>query len=335
MSLQVRALTAGYWRGPDVLRGVDLDVGADELVTVLGASGSGKSTLLRVLAGLHPVRSGRVVVAGHDLTHAPPERRGIGLVPQDGALFGHLTVAQNVAYALPRVRGRAAARRHPRVRELLDLVGLADLTDRLPHELSGGQVQRVALARALAPRPRLVALDEPFSALDAALRQELRAHVRRALREAGTPAVLITHDQDEALSVSDRVAVLRDGVVVQSGAPQDVYRAPADTATAVFLGGAVLVPAHASGGTVCTPVGTFACTADGPVVVVLRHEQLEAAPDAHGEGRVVDVEYFGHDCLVHVRVPQGPALVCRRAAPLAPGTPVTVTVRGPVHVLPA
>ncbi len=335
MSLVVHGLTAGYWRGPDVLRGVDLDVGPDELVTVLGASGSGKSTLLRVVAGLHDVRAGSVTLDGRDVTHARPERRGIGLVPQDGALFGHLTVAQNVAYGLTRVRSRGAARRHPRVRELLELVDLADLGERLPHELSGGQVQRVALARALAPRPRLVALDEPFGALDASLRHGLRTHVRRALREAGTPAVLITHDQDEALSVSDRVAVLRDGRVVQCGTPQQVYGCPVDAATATFLGGAVLVPARARAGAVGTAWGTFATPAQGDVLVVLRHEQVEVAPDDDGPGTVTQVEYFGHDCLLHVRVADGSTVTSRRTAPLPPGARVTVSVRGPVHVVPA
>jgi len=218
-----------------VLAGADLAVPAGSLTAILGASGSGKTTLLRVLAGFERPDAGTVRIGGEPAdgpgVHLPPERRRIGYVPQEGSLFPHLTAAGNVAFGLP-----AGQRRGPKAAGLLEQVGLAGLGRRYPHQLSGGQQQRVALARALAIDPAVVLLDEPFASLDAGLRASVRADLRRLLAGAGITAVLVTHDQDEALSVADRVAVLRDGQIAQYAAPQELYDRPADADLARFVG---------------------------------------------------------------------------------------------------
>lgn len=214
---------------------VSLELPDGEVLAVLGPSGCGKSTLLRAVAGLEPLTSGSVSVDGTDLAGTPTHRRGFALMFQDGQLFTHLTVARNVAYPL-RLRRTPRARTTARVRELLDLVGLEGYGDRLPATLSGGERQRVALARALAVDPRLILLDEPLSALDAALRERLATDLRGILRAAGTTALLVTHDHEEAFALADRLAVMRDGRVVQQGPIDEVWREPVDEATALFLG---------------------------------------------------------------------------------------------------
>ncbi|MGB3410640.1 MAG: ABC transporter ATP-binding protein [Microthrixaceae bacterium] len=235
----------------DALVGVDLDVERGSFAAVLGASGCGKTTLLRIIAGFERPDAGEVWLDGQLVAssnvHVPPERRNVGIVAQDGALFPHLNVAANIAYGLDGgwTVFRSAAhrsRRIERVEELLELVGLPGMGNRRPDELSGGQQQRVALARALAPRPTMILLDEPFSALDAGLRVEVREQVRDVLKSLGTTAVLVTHDQSEALSMADDVAIMRSGRVVQFGAPSEVYTHPSDAEIAGFLGDAVLVP---------------------------------------------------------------------------------------------
>lgn len=225
--LHVQGLTKAYGPAAPVLRGLDLDVPGGALAAVLGPSGCGKTTLLRIVAGFLHADTGTVTVGGRELTgpavHLPPERRRIGIVPQEGALFPHLSVARNVAFGLT---GLERAERRRRTEDMLDLVGLAGYGDRMPHELSGGQQQRVALARALAPRPQLVLLDEPFNALDSALRAGVRTDVRAALRATGATAVLVTHDQQEALSTADLVAVVRQGRVAQCDTPRRSTGAP-------------------------------------------------------------------------------------------------------------
>src|ERR1700723_238010 len=220
-----------------VLTGVDLEVPAGSLTAILGPSGSGKTTLLRLLAGFERADSGTITI-GDTLVDGPgtyvaPERRRIGYVPQEGSLFPHLTVEANVGFGLS-----ARDRRGGQAASMLEMVGLGGLGRRYPHQLSGGQQQRVALARALAIEPALVLLDEPFASLDAHMRASVRADVQRICRGAGTTAILVTHDQDEALSMADRVAVLRDGRIVQYSAPQDLYTLPADPALARFIGDA-------------------------------------------------------------------------------------------------
>ncbi|MBL0746177.1 ABC transporter ATP-binding protein [Nocardioides baculatus] len=214
---------------------VSLDLATGQVLAVLGPSGCGKSTLLRAVAGLEPLDSGTIAWDGIDLAGTPTHRRGFALMFQDGQLFAHLTVARNVAYAL-RLRRTPSARVATRVRELLALVGLEGYDDRLPGTLSGGERQRVALARALAVEPRLILLDEPLSALDATLRERLAGDLRSILHAAGTTALLVTHDHEEAFALADRLAVMRSGRVVQSGAIDEVWREPVDEETALFLG---------------------------------------------------------------------------------------------------
>lgn len=223
---------------------VELAVSSGHTLAVLGPSGCGKSTLLRVVAGLQRPDRGRVIFDGVDVTQTPTHRRGFALMFQDGQLFAHLDVAQNVGYALRRRRlPRGAVQ--TRVAELLDVVGLDGLQDRRPGSLSGGQQQRVALARALAAEPRLLLLDEPLSALDTTLREQLATQLRDVLRTTGTTAIMVTHDQEEAFAVADDVALLRDGRVVQHGPALEVWRAPADADAARFLGYRTVLPAEA------------------------------------------------------------------------------------------
>ncbi|MGW4205532.1 ABC transporter ATP-binding protein [Streptomyces sp. NPDC004726] len=325
--LRVTAVTTSYGRGARVLDGLGLTVPEGELAAVLGPSGCGKTTLLRVIAGFLAPDSGEVVVGGRTVSgpgvQVPPERRGVGIVAQEGALFPHMSVARNVAFGL---LGAGRAERRARTAEMLELVGLGDFGDRMPHELSGGQQQRVALARALAPRPALVLLDEPFNALDSGLRAGLRSDIRAALRAAGATALLVTHDQEEALSSADRVAVIRDGRVVQSGTPQELYARPADTWVASFVGEAVLLPGSADGARAKTALGTVRLV-DAPAgdgTVVLRPEQLRLVPSTDEEaarGRVTEVRFHGHDALILVDV-------------AAVGATVTVRTSGPVGVAP-
>ncbi|MGM1064733.1 ABC transporter ATP-binding protein [Saccharothrix sp. Mg75] len=244
MALRVAGLTVRYG-DVTAVSGVDLDVADGEVVALLGPSGCGKSTLLRTVAGLEPPSGGTVSWDGADLAGTPVHRRGFGLVFQDGQLFPHRDVAGNVGFGL-RVRGVARGARDERVDALLELVGLAGYRRRRVTELSGGEQQRVALARALAPRPRLLLLDEPLSALDRALREQLAVDLARLLREAGATALVVTHDHDEAFTLADRVAVMRAGRITQVGAPAEVWRHPADVDTARFLGcGKVLDPGAA------------------------------------------------------------------------------------------
>ena len=226
-----------------------------EVVALLGPSGCGKTTLLRLIAGFEAPDAGRVTVAGEDVAGAgrwvPPERRRVGMVFQDYALFPHLTVTQNVAFGLPRKE------RSARVPMLLALVDLCGLGDRYPHELSGGQQQRVALARALAPAPEAILLDEPWSNVDPHLRSELRDEVAAILRPLGVTVVLVTHDREEAFSLADRIALMRDGVIEQQGTPEELYQAPASRWAAEFVGAANFVPGTVANGLVTTSLGSF------------------------------------------------------------------------------
>jgi iron(III) transport system ATP-binding protein len=357
--LSVQGLYKAFGRHP-VLAGLDLTVPAGSLTAILGPSGSGKTTLLRVLAGFDQPDAGTVSI-GDQLVdgpgaHVPPEHRRIGYVPQEGSLFPHLSVAANVAFGLP-----AGQRRGPRTDELLESVGLAGLGRRYPHQLSGGQQQRVALARALAIQPALVLLDEPFAALDAHLRASVRTDVQQIFRARGTTAILVTHDQDEALSMADRVAVLRDGRIAQYAAPQDLYLSPADPELAGFIGDANLLDGLLLAGgdarpapavrTVFGELGLAATAgsglAPGPVTVLVRPEQLEIAAAAErpaGDaacvaGQVVACHYYGHDAVLRVRLTAeaaGPEIIVRTAGgpQLAAGTAVVVRATGPVLAWP-
>jgi iron(III) transport system ATP-binding protein len=280
------------------------------------------------------VDAGEVRLGGRSIAtpsrHLPPHRRRVAVVPQEGALFPHLSVAANVTFGLPR-RSRST----DRVSSLLELVGLDPaLAARHPHELSGGQQQRVALARALAPQPSVVLLDEPFSSLDAGLRESTRRAVADALVAAEATAVLVTHDQAEALSLADQVAVMRQGRLVQLAAPEIVYRSPTDAGVAGFVGEAVMLPASVSGGYATCELGSLAVrgTISGPARILLRPEQLVLSADGPGvEARVRDVSYFGHDASVRLELVRGGTEVLARVAGHdrpAPGTLVRLTVAG-------
>ena len=325
-----------------ILRDISLEVASGGVLAVLGASGSGKTTLLRLICGFERSGGGTIrladgLVSGPGV-HVPPERRHVGYVAQDGALFPHLSVADNIAFGLSR---RERRRRH-RVGELLELVGLpAAYADRPPQELSGGEQQRVSLARALAPQPGLVLLDEPFSSLDAGLRVETRQAVAAALQRTGATAVLVTHDQAEALSMGDAVAVLRDGTLVQVAEPEALYRRPADIALARFLGEVVVLPGHADGSVVRCALGTFplVAPAEGLVDVLIRPEQIRLTEAHAGHPAIVEaVTYYGHDCSVALRaaslLERLTALVPGYASPAA-GVMVGLRVEGPVAAYPS
>ena len=293
-----------------VLTGIDLTVRSGEFLSLLGPSGSGKTTLLRVIAGLERPDAGEVAIGSTVVSGSgswvPPERRGIGMVFQDGALFPHLTVAENIGFGIPKIERTAA-----RVAELLEIVDLAGLENRRPATLSGGQQQRVALARALAPSPSVLLLDEPFSALDAALRVQLRSEIRRILTDIGITVVFVTHDQDEAFVMGDRVAVLRNGQIEQVGTPSQLYRQPATPWVAGFVGEANLLPGEASGRWAVTEIGQIPINSavDGSVQVLVRPEQLKLMPGSDAE--VTSVEYYGHDARYEITLASGVALATR------------------------
>jgi iron(III) transport system ATP-binding protein len=341
--VEINALDKAFG-GKPVLAGVDLALEAGGVVAILGASGSGKTTLLRLICGFERADAGSILLEGRAVAgpglHVAPEQRAIGYVAQEGALFPHLSVAENILFGLPRAaRGAAGA---ARAAELLELVGLPGVyAGRGPAELSGGEQQRVALARALAPGARLVLLDEPFSALDAALRAETRAAVTEAVAAAGATALLVTHDQAEALSMGKQVAVLRAGRLVQVAAPEMLYRQPVDAALAQFVGDAVLLPGVAQGRRVSCCLGTaplLAPVPDGPVQVMLRPEQLLIGDDpAAARARVSRVIYYGHDASVALTLAQGAIVVTARVAghrAPAPGAAVSVAVDGAVMAYP-
>ncbi len=295
-------------------RSLHLSAAPGDLLTLIGPSGCGKSTVLRLVAGLDRPDEGSIDIAGDTVTGhrqwQPPERRRVGLVFQDHALFPHLDVAGNVAFGLNRL---PRADRSRRVGEVLDLVRLGHLAGRYPHELSGGEQQRVALARALAPRPAVVLLDEPFSSLDENLRAQVRADTVAVLRETGTTAVLVTHDQTEALSVGDRVVVMRDGAIEQTDTPHRVFEAPSTRFVASFMGEADFLPAHVRDalltceiGVVSTVPGWADCDVD--VDVVLRPHEVALAVDPASEARVVAVEYHGAFVLHTVMLGSGRTL---------------------------
>lgn len=288
---------------------VDLDVRPGEMLTVLGPSGCGKTTVLRLIAGLDRPDAGTIDIGGRRVSGSgasvPPERRRVGMVFQDVALFPHLSVRANIGYGL-----RTDPDREVRVRELLNLVDLPDIGERMPHELSGGMQQRVAVARALAPRPDVVLLDEPFSSLDAALRTQLRGDVREILRAAGSAAIFVTHDQDEALTLGDRIAVMVRGRVEQVAPPEVIYGEPASPFVATFVGTANLVHGEVVGGTATTRFGAVRLVGRRHEdrtrgLVVLRPEHLDVleAPDGPADAsawRVLRRRFTGTEILYEV-----------------------------------
>jgi len=332
--VQLDSVSKAYGATPAVA-GAHLTVLSGEFVALLGPSGCGKSTLLRLIAGFEAPDAGEIRIGGHAVTGATwvaPEDRRVGMVFQDYALFPHLTVAENVAFGLPAPRrGRRQGNgTGARVAEVLALVGLPELGARFPHELSGGQQQRVALARALAPSPQIVLLDEPFSAIDPLQRGAMRDELARILDVAGTTVLLVTHDQEEALALADRVALMRDGAIVQVDAPERLYHEPVDRWSAEFVGTAnVLCRAHAV---------ALGVEVDGDAPgdkVLLRPELIQLDCGPGGSGEVVGREFRGHDVMYRVRMADGTLLWSQRPSnELVPfGSRVHVRVHvGPVPV---
>jgi ABC-type Fe3+/spermidine/putrescine transport system ATPase subunit len=283
-----------------------------EMVALLGPSGCGKTTLLRLIAGFEAPDAGTIELNGRSVagagTWVQPERRKVGMVFQDYALFPHLTVAENAGFGLRRDE------RKERVRAVLGLVDLHGLEQRYPHELSGGQQQRVALARSLAPGPELVLLDEPWSNIDPHLRSSMRDELARVLRSIDVTVVLVTHDREEAFSLADRIALMRNGTVVQEGSAEELYLAPATRWAAEFVGAGNFLPGRLANGVVETPVGRFpAQNGNGAsdVEVLIRPELLELEPDPAGEAEVVGREFRGHDVFYRVLL-DGVELVSQR-----------------------
>ncbi len=337
--LEIKNLSVSFG-GQEILHDVNLSVEQKELIAVLGASGAGKSTLLRLIAGFEAPSAGEIWLSGQKVSSADtltaPERRGIGIVPQDAALFPHLTVSGNIEFGL---RGLGKAEKQARVLELLKLVRMEEFADRTPDQLSGGQAQRVALARALANKPALVLLDEPFSALDAELREVLRLEVKAALKAEGATAILVTHDQEEALSLADRVAIMRSGTIIQVGTPTEIYNEPADLGIATFLGDSVLIDGEVVEGKVHTSLGKLTAlnhVEDGQKgVVAVRSENFYLQPNPNGDSEVIGRVFFGHDAVVEVQTPSQ-KIRARSNGPFAPevGMRVTVWVRGAVNFYP-
>ncbi|HSG90928.1 MAG TPA: ABC transporter ATP-binding protein [Pseudomonadales bacterium] len=322
---------------------VDLEVAGGEIFALLGPSGCGKSTLLRMLAGLESPDGGRVHLADEDITDLPPHRRPVNMMFQSYALFPHLDVAANVAFGLRRLPMPAPARR-ARVAEMLALVRLEALADRRPHQLSGGQRQRVALARALARNPRLLLLDEPLAALDRQLREQTRAELAAILRRAGVTCVLVTHDQDEALSLADRLAVMRDGRIVQTGTPAEVYRQPADRYVAAFIGAVNLFEVRVDGDrwhcpaldlSLPAPALTDAPRADDPAPALsIRPEAFTVLEPGMEAEQVVDArlersDYLGTHRLLHLSLADGAGAQVQAPASFdgAPGTTLRLGFR--------
>ncbi|MCC6906192.1 MAG: ABC transporter ATP-binding protein [Anaerolineae bacterium] len=322
-----------------VIDSFSLSIPQGSLVALLGESGCGKTTFLRLLAGFDMPDAGTIQIAGRPVvgqgTFMPPEARRVGIVFQDYALFPHLTVAENIAYGLNR-----GALRSARVSEVLELVGMQGMAQRMPHELSGGQQQRVALARALAPEPDVVLLDEPFSNLDVTLRTRLRIEVRDILRRTGITAILVTHDQEEALSLADFVAVMRNGRIEQMAPPDVVYSFPVNRAIAEFVGDANIIPGTADGHTVACNVGKLPLPlcrfARGAVDVMIRPEWFAVTADPAGEAIIRERMFYGHDQMLIIQTRDGQILRVRTEpdTTLHIGTRVSLSVHKPVLAYP-
>jgi iron(III) transport system ATP-binding protein len=318
---------------PPAVDDLSLRVAEGEILALLGPSGCGKTTTLRLIAGLEHPDAGTITLRGRVVAGpgraVPPEERGVGIVFQDYALFPHLTVADNVAFGLAR------GARRPRADEVLDQVGLGGFGPRYPHELSGGQQQRVALARALAPSPALMLLDEPFSNLDADLRAQMRDEVEGILRASRTTAVFVTHDQEEAFTLADRVGVLQAGRIEQVATPQELYHRPATRFVAAFVGAADFLPGVVTTEGIVTEIGTFAnvdqLPAGGHVDVMIRPDDITFAPHADGPGTIVRRYFRGSETVYCIRLPSGDRV--HSSQPSASVLPTGMRVRPAPHVL--
>ena len=320
-SLSVSHLTVNFG-SRRVISDLSFELRQGEIASLLGPSGCGKTTLLRAIAGLIQPASGAIrfgsQLVGVSSVVLPPHKRGTGYVPQQGALFPHLTVAKNIAFGLDR-NSYTKAQIAEITQEMLGLIGMKGMDERLPSQLSGGQQTRVALARALAIKPKLILLDEPFSALDAVLREELRTEVVGLLRELGSTAILVTHDREEALVSSDRVILMRDGKVAQNGTPEEVYGAPISPEIAASTGDVLILPAQLSGaGATSHPLSLEGMTSVGGETgyVVIRPEEIHVStnPDKGIEGSLIHIDYYGHDAMLTVSVAQSATPIKARVA---------------------
>jgi ABC-type Fe3+/spermidine/putrescine transport system ATPase subunit len=323
MSLELQAVTKRYGT-LEVLSPLDLSVEPGEFLTLLGPSGSGKTTVLKLVGGFTAPSSGRVLFQGRDITRAPPNRRPFNTVFQDYALFPHMKVIENVRYG-PKVQGRRGPEVARRIDETLEVVGLGDLRERYPDELSGGQKQRVALARAIVCEPELILLDEPLAALDAALRKQMQHFLKQIQRRIRTTFVFVTHDQDEALTLSDRIVIMQAGRIEQIGTPRDVYARPATAFVAGFIGENNLIAATGTAdGAVETAIGRLAVPgrAAGPGLLALRPEALRLGPEGGNglAGEIAEVVFGGALARVTVRTAADPETVLILHLPAGPRT---------------
>ena len=340
--LSIRNMTKRFVRNLPVVEDLCFEVYTGEIFALLGPSGCGKTTTLRLIAGFERADAGEICVDGRcfegSKTHLPPEARDIGIVFQEYALFPHLNVLENVAFGLKKLPAKL---RDERAMTVLEMVGMTIFKDRKPHQLSGGQQQRVALARSIAPNPKLILLDEPFSNLDAGLRHSTREEIRALLKNAGMSAVFITHDQEEALCFADRLAVMHDGRIEQIGTPETVYRRPQTPFVADFLGATNLIDGEAEGDCAETPLGRFqiAPSARGKVLLSVRPEHLimvqsDATGQSNGVGEIVMREFKGHDLTYRVKIgAENYVVQTDYCCPLQVGAQVTLRAVEPAVVV--
>jgi spermidine/putrescine transport system ATP-binding protein len=337
-AVEARSAVKEFGQGEAVVRALDsvsVAIRKGEFFTLLGPSGCGKTTLLRLIAGFDSPSSGAILIDGEDVSALPPNKRPVNTVFQSYALFPHLTVAENIAFGL-QMLGRPKAEVAARTEEMVRLVRLDQMAERKTSQLSGGQQQRVALARALAPRPKVLLLDEPLSALDLKLRKEMQSELKRLQLETGITFIFVTHDQEEALTMSDRVAVMSGGKILQIGSPRDIYSHPTNRFVADFIGETNFVTARVGGGKVRfgggVEVALPGSPADGEVTLAIRPEHMRLVPQGRAGALSATVShsvYFGTDSHVHLKLIDGTGIVVRQQTdPDGPGGPKPGAVVG-------